>query len=77
MSVICQYFHQRQNHLPKIAKRAHLQACTWMHALNEDPPVLLPKSYGWLRYEATQTLSPLTVPHGDEPAPEDLLKLIK
>ena len=24
------------------AKHAHLQACTWTHALNGDPPVLLP-----------------------------------
>ena len=27
------------------AKRAHLQACTWMHVLNGYSPVLLPKSY--------------------------------
>ena len=58
-------------------KRAHLQACTWMYALNGDPPVLLPESYGWLRNEATQTLSPVTVPPGVEHAPEDILKLIK
>ena len=27
------------------AKHAHLQACTWMHALNRDPLALIPKSY--------------------------------
>ena len=50
------------------AKRAHLKACTLMHALNGDPPVLLPETYRWLHNKATQTLSLVTVPRGDEPA---------
>ena len=44
-----------------------------MHVLNGDPPVLLPKSYRWLHNKDTQTV---TVPRGDEPAPEDIHKLI-
>ena len=35
------------------------------------------KPYRWLNNEATQTLSPVTVGRGVEPAPEDILKLIK
>ena len=48
-----------------------------MHDLNGDPPVLLPETYGCQRNEAAQTLSPITVPRGVEPAPEDILKFIK
>ena len=46
-----------------------------MRALNGDPPVMSPESYGWLRNDATQTLSSITVPRGVEPTSEDVLKL--
>ena len=48
-----------------------------MHALDSDPPDMLPESFGWLRNEASQTLTPTTVPRGVALAQEDILKLIR
>ena len=47
-----------------------------MHALNRDPPVLLPNLIDGYIIRLPK-LSPGTVPLGDEPVPEDNLKLIK
>ena len=58
-------------------KRAHLQACTWKHALDADPPNLLPENYGWLRNEIDQTLIPVTVPRGVALAPDDQMWMRK
>jgi len=58
-------------------KRAHLQACTWKHALNEQPPDLDPCDYGWERDETTKSLLPVTVAKGVELAPPDILRLVK
>ena len=58
-------------------KRAHLQTCVWKHALDPHPPALLPETYGWLRNETSETLTPMTVPEGIVLAPEDVPKLIK
>ena len=58
-------------------KHVHLQACTRMHVLNGDPPVMSPESYGWLRNEATKALFPITVTRGVEPTLEDVLELSK
>ena len=58
-------------------KHAHLQTCVLKHALDPHPSELLPESYGWLRNETSETLTPVTVPEGIVLAPEDVLKLIK
>ena len=57
-------------------KRAHLLACTWMNALSSEPPDMPPEGF-WLLQEATQSLSPATVPCGVTMAPDDILKFIK
>ena len=43
-------------------KRAHLQACTWKHALNADPPNMDPCEFGWRRNQVMMTLVPILVP---------------
>ena len=58
-------------------KRAHHQACVWKHALDSDPPDMAPTNFGWIREEATRSLSPVTVPRGISLAPEEILQLIK
>ena len=57
--------------------RAHLQVAIWLHALDLNPPVLDPASYGWPQEEGSIALSPTTVPPDTSLAPTGLLKLIK
>ena len=56
---------------------AHLQVAIWLHALDPNPPVLDPTSYGWSQEEGSIALSPTTVPPDTSLAPNGLLKLIK
>ena len=56
--------------------RAHLQVAIWLHALDPNPPVLDPTSYGWSQEDRSTVLSPTTVSHTSL-APTGLLKLIK
>ena len=42
--------------------RTHLQVASWLHALDPNPPVLDPTSYGWSQEEGSTALSPTTVP---------------
>ena len=42
--------------------RAHLQVVIWFHALDPNPRVLDPTSYGWSQEEGSTALSPTTVP---------------
>ena len=58
-------------------KRAHLQACVWKHALDQNPPDMSSVEYGWVHSEATQSLTPRTVPDSVSPAPASIMKLIK
>ena len=53
--------------------RAHLQVAIWLYALDPNPPVLDPTSYGWSQDEG----SPTTVPPDTSLAPTGFLKLIK
>ena len=48
-----------------------------MNALSSDPPDMPPEGFGLLHNEATQILSPATVPRGVTMAPHDILKFIK
>ena len=57
--------------------RVHLQVAIWLHALDPNPPVLGPTSYGWSQEEGSTALSPTTVPTDTSLAPNGLLKLIK
>ena len=58
-------------------KRAHLQTCTWTHAVDTDPPSLDPVQFGWTKDETSKTLVPVMLPKTVQLAPEDVLKLIK
>ena len=42
--------------------RAHLQVAILLHALDPNPPVLDPTSYGWSQEKGSTALSPTTVP---------------
>ena len=57
--------------------RAHLQVAIWLQALDPNPPVLDPTSYGWSQKEGSTALSSTTVPADTSLAPTELLKLIK
>ena len=57
--------------------RAHLQVAIWLHALDPNPPVLDPTSYGWSQEEGSTALSPTTVPPDTSLASTGLLKLTK
>ena len=48
-----------------------------MNALSSEPPDMTPEGFGLLRNEATQILSPATVPRSVTMASDDILKLIK
>ena len=48
-----------------------------MNALSSEPPDMPPEGFGLLRNEATQILSPATVPRGVTMAPDDILKFVK
>ena len=48
-----------------------------MNALSSEPPDMPPEGFGLLRNEATQILSPATVPRGVTMAPDNILKFIK
>ena len=58
-------------------KRAHLQSCTWKHAVDSDPPRVDPVKFGWIKDERSKTLVPVMLPKNVPLAPEDVLKLIK
>ena len=57
--------------------RAHLQVAIWLHALDPNPPVSDPTSYGQSQEEGSTALSPTTVPLDTSLAPTGLLKLMK
>ena len=48
-----------------------------MNAPSSEPQDMPPEGFGLLRNEATQILSPATVPRGVTMAPDNILKFIK
>jgi hypothetical protein len=59
------------------AKRAHLQASVWKHALNLDPLLVDPHELSWLCDDTSKSLFPTTVLDGIEVALTHILKLIR
>ena len=57
--------------------RAHIQIAIWKSAHDPDPPSLDPTEYGWVRDEATKTLTPRTLPLDVALAPSNILELIR
>ena len=58
-------------------KRAQLQALVWRSYKSMDPPNLNPEDYGWKFDEDEEMLLPIPLPDNVDPAPQDILKLIK
>jgi len=58
-------------------KRAHIQACVWNSVLSEDPPDMDPCNFGWSKDEPTKSLVPVSVPDDVEPAPPEILQVIR
>ena len=57
--------------------RAHFQVAIWRSALQQDPPNLNPRNFGWSLDEASQSLDSIPLPADVLPAPPDVLQLIK
>ena len=57
-------------------KRAHLQACIWKAALQQDPPELDRLEFGWASEGTSGAYCPVSLPSKVEVAPSDILKLI-
>ena len=58
-------------------KRAHFQTAIWKYALHPDPPKWDPTKFGWCKHETSKSLVPVTVADGVEPAPPEVLKMIR
>ena len=58
-------------------KRAHLQTCIWKAACDEDPPDMDPTRFGWSKDYRNKLLIPITVPSGVQPAPPEILQMIR
>jgi len=56
--------------------RAHIQTAVWKSALEPDPPFINPTEYGWVRDEATKTLTPRTLSPDVALAPPEVLELV-
>ncbi|KAH3748035.1 hypothetical protein DPMN_182472 [Dreissena polymorpha] len=57
-------------------KRAHIQAFTWKHALDADPPDLDTCDYGWRKDEVSNNILPITIASNVALAPLNVLKMI-
>ena len=57
--------------------RAHHAAAIMKSSLNQDPPMLDPKKFGWQSPDGHDFLLPVVTPEGTEMAPPALIKLVK
>ncbi len=57
-------------------RRCHLQVAIWKSALEDSPPQMDPRSYGWEPNHQC-VMIPRTVPIGTDLAPPFILKLIR
>ena len=57
-------------------KRAHYVCCTWKMAL-QDPPIMNPTEYGWVKDDISNSLQPTMLPPATKPAPDYILKLVR
>ena len=62
---------------PKLCSLPPTSEAIWLHALDPNPPVLDPTSYGWSQEEGSTALHRTTVPPDTSLTPTGLLKLIK
>ena len=59
------------------AKREQLIAAQFLSSDEPHPPKLSPVDYGWTYDELSNCFDPLTLPSGVEPAPVEVLQLIR
>ena len=57
-------------------KRAHYVCCTWKMAL-QDPPIMNPTEYGWVKDDISNSLQPTMLPPATKPTPDYILKLVR
>ena len=58
-------------------RRAHLIAAQILSSDEPHPPNLSPREYGWTYDELSKCFDPVTLPSGVEPAPVEVLQLIR
>ena len=58
-------------------KRAHLQTAIWKSTLDKHPPDLQATDFGWIKNELSYSLQPITLPPTVQPAPAEVLSMLK
>ena len=58
-------------------KRAHIQVAIWYSAIHPDPPKFDAEMYSGVKDVCQRVLIPVGIPDGVDPAPKEVLRMIK